>query len=186
MCAGPRLIALLCRSRDWCVRVLEIEADTAKLLEQRRSSRPTSTNLQSVLIAHQTRRRDSTKPNDYLPTLQWSIFDSLRPTKPTFENFSTESPSLVGLPSIQSKLLLHLRRHHKMISDNDLYTLSIFLGSCAMLLIVLYHFLEVNADDSANAELSAELKNEKSGVGAVKPRSDSRTSNATAGLGVNS
>lgn len=32
-----------------------------------------------------------------------------------------------------------------MISDNDLYTLAIFLGSLAMLLIVLYHFLEVNA-----------------------------------------
>lgn len=34
-----------------------------------------------------------------------------------------------------------------MISDNDLYTLAIFLGSLAMLLIILYHFLEVNAID---------------------------------------
>lgn len=33
-----------------------------------------------------------------------------------------------------------------MISDNDLYTLAIFLGSMAMLLIVLYHFLEINAE----------------------------------------
>ena len=33
-----------------------------------------------------------------------------------------------------------------MISDDDLYKLAIFLGSLAMLLIVLYHFLEVNAD----------------------------------------
>lgn len=32
-----------------------------------------------------------------------------------------------------------------MISDDDLYTLAIFLGSLAMLLIILYHFLEVNA-----------------------------------------
>jgi oligosaccharyl transferase complex subunit OST4 len=32
-----------------------------------------------------------------------------------------------------------------MISDADLYRLAIFLGSAAMLLIVLYHFLEVNA-----------------------------------------
>ena len=31
-----------------------------------------------------------------------------------------------------------------MISDADLYKLAIFLGSGAMLLIVLYHFLEVN------------------------------------------
>jgi oligosaccharyl transferase complex subunit OST4 len=32
-----------------------------------------------------------------------------------------------------------------MISDNELYRLAIFLGSAAMLLIILYHFLEVNA-----------------------------------------
>jgi oligosaccharyl transferase complex subunit OST4 len=34
-----------------------------------------------------------------------------------------------------------------MISDNQLYTLAIFLGSAAMLMIVLYHFLEVNSSD---------------------------------------
>ena len=34
-----------------------------------------------------------------------------------------------------------------MITDNDLYSLAIFLGSLSMLLIVLYHFLEVNAKD---------------------------------------
>ena len=72
-----------------------------------------------------------------------------------------------------------------MISDNDLYTLSIFLGSCAMLLIVLYHFLEVNSDDSTNPEMSEELKDEKSGVGAVKPKSDGKTSTG-AGVGVGS
>lgn len=32
-----------------------------------------------------------------------------------------------------------------MISDNDLYRLAIFLGSAAMILIILYHFLEVNS-----------------------------------------
>ena len=31
-----------------------------------------------------------------------------------------------------------------MISDDDLYRLAIFLGSAAMILIVIYHFLEVN------------------------------------------
>ena len=55
-----------------------------------------------------------------------------------------------------------------MITDNQLYTLSIFLGSCAMLLIVLYHFLEVNAQDSEE-----EVKDEKSGVGAAVPRGTS-------------
>lgn len=34
-----------------------------------------------------------------------------------------------------------------MISDDALYRLAIFLGSLAMLLIVLYHFLEINAKE---------------------------------------
>lgn len=34
-----------------------------------------------------------------------------------------------------------------MITDTSLYTLAIFLGSAAMLMIVLYHFLEVNAKE---------------------------------------
>ncbi|KAI8936373.1 hypothetical protein NX059_006785 [Plenodomus lindquistii] len=34
-----------------------------------------------------------------------------------------------------------------MITDSQLYSLAIFLGSAAMFLIVLYHFLEVNSDD---------------------------------------
>lgn len=39
-----------------------------------------------------------------------------------------------------------------MISDNDLYSLAIFLGSLAMLLIVVYHFLEINANKSEDDE----------------------------------
>ncbi|KAI2634372.1 Oligosaccaryltransferase-domain-containing protein [Hypomontagnella submonticulosa] len=43
-----------------------------------------------------------------------------------------------------------------MISDDDLYTLAIFLGSMSMVLIVLYHFFEVNSrEDSALAEKAA-------------------------------
>ena len=38
-----------------------------------------------------------------------------------------------------------------MISDASLYTLAIFLGSAAMLMIVLYHFLEINAKDATEA-----------------------------------
>jgi oligosaccharyl transferase complex subunit OST4 len=53
-----------------------------------------------------------------------------------------------------------------MISDSNLYTLSLFLGSMAMLLIILYHFLEVNAIDE---DVSTGLEDEKVGVGAVKP-----------------
>ncbi|KAF2632314.1 hypothetical protein BU25DRAFT_330867 [Macroventuria anomochaeta] len=39
-----------------------------------------------------------------------------------------------------------------MITDAQLYSLAIFLGSAAMLLIVLYHFLEVNSEDHAALE----------------------------------
>jgi len=53
-----------------------------------------------------------------------------------------------------------------MISDSNLYSLSLFLGSVAMLLIILYHFLEVNAVDE---EISTGLEDDKVGVGAVKP-----------------
>jgi oligosaccharyl transferase complex subunit OST4 len=62
-----------------------------------------------------------------------------------------------------------------MISDSTLYSLSIFLGSLAMLLIILYHFLEVNARPNDSADHDADyttlagLADEKIGVGAVKP-----------------
>jgi len=45
-----------------------------------------------------------------------------------------------------------------MISDSDLYSLAIFLGSAAMLLIILYHYLEVNAIDDKASPLSQERK----------------------------
>ncbi|TKA60097.1 hypothetical protein B0A55_12443 [Friedmanniomyces simplex] len=37
-----------------------------------------------------------------------------------------------------------------MISDASLYSLAVFLGSAAMLLIVLYHFLEINAKEEGS------------------------------------
>ena len=39
-----------------------------------------------------------------------------------------------------------------MISDDDLYSLAIFLGSLAMLLTIVYHFLEVNAIEDVTEE----------------------------------
>ncbi|KAJ5097903.1 hypothetical protein N7532_004904 [Penicillium argentinense] len=42
-----------------------------------------------------------------------------------------------------------------MISDGDLYRLAIFLGSCAMMMIVLYHFLDVNASDEETTDTLA-------------------------------
>ncbi|OQE02993.1 hypothetical protein PENVUL_c036G05318 [Penicillium vulpinum] len=49
-----------------------------------------------------------------------------------------------------------------MISDNDLYRLAIFLGSCAMMMIVLYHFLDVNSseEEPESAETANQIKAE--------------------------
>ena len=46
-----------------------------------------------------------------------------------------------------------------MITDAALYSLAIFLGSTAMVMIVLYHFLEINAKDGKETSpLSSERK----------------------------
>ncbi|KAL4988073.1 Oligosaccaryltransferase-domain-containing protein [Aspergillus falconensis] len=60
-----------------------------------------------------------------------------------------------------------------MITDNDLHRLAVFLGSCAMMMIVLYHFLEVNAKEDEDAATMVENS---------KRPTDSRTAaTATAG-----
>jgi len=69
-----------------------------------------------------------------------------------------------------------------MISDNQLYSLAIFLGSVSMLLIVLYHFLEVNSQDDDGS--AGDLQYEKSGVGAaLKPSTTAATPGSVAGGG---
>jgi len=55
-----------------------------------------------------------------------------------------------------------------MISDATLYSLALFLGAASMLLIVLYHFLEINAKDDANAPLSKERKADAVPAGKAK------------------
>jgi len=66
-----------------------------------------------------------------------------------------------------------------MITDAQLYSLAIFFGSAAMLLIVLYHFLEVNAQDDTT--LSSDLQSDSSGVGAVKPAAPEKESKGSVG-----
>jgi oligosaccharyl transferase complex subunit OST4 len=57
-----------------------------------------------------------------------------------------------------------------MISDDDLYRLAIFLGSAAMLLIILYHFLEVNStEESAQAVKVAAAPASQQDVKAAAP-----------------
>jgi len=41
-----------------------------------------------------------------------------------------------------------------MISDDDLHRLAIFLGSLAVLLLVLYHFLDINTQQDAEGKAS--------------------------------
>ncbi|KAL9597925.1 MAG: hypothetical protein Q9219_004815 [cf. Caloplaca sp. 3 TL-2023] len=53
------------------------------------------------------------------------------------------------------------KTHQTMISDNDLYSLAVFLGCLSMLLIILYHFLEVNAQDDDGAAAAGAPVGEK-------------------------
>lgn len=43
-----------------------------------------------------------------------------------------------------------------MISDSQLYTLALFLGAASMMLIVVYHWLEVNAKDDISSSRKAD------------------------------
>ncbi|OTB03397.1 hypothetical protein M426DRAFT_321767 [Hypoxylon sp. CI-4A] len=59
-----------------------------------------------------------------------------------------------------------------MISDDDLYSLAIFLGSVAMVLIVLYHFFEVNSrEDSLPAKKAIKSKSVQQPAATGKPSS---------------
>ena len=50
-----------------------------------------------------------------------------------------------------------------MISDDELYALAIFLGSAAMLMIVLYHFLEANSVEDVDAKTGVPVGEATSG-----------------------
>ncbi|TVY49946.1 hypothetical protein LOCC1_G000479 [Lachnellula occidentalis] len=58
----------------------------------------------------------------------------------------------------------------KMISDDDLYRLAIFLGSAAMLLIILYHFLEVNSVEEPSEKVGAAAKTDGKGAAQTAAR----------------
>ena len=93
-------------------------------------------------------------------------------------NMSTSPPSTywldyllqpIQIPSSSSLWLLF----NVMISDAGLNSLAIFLGCLSMLLIVLYHFLEVNAKDKAPSIEKADVKMEEKGK--THPKTGSRT-----------
>ncbi|CAL8578585.1 hypothetical protein XPA_004353 [Xanthoria parietina] len=67
-----------------------------------------------------------------------------------------------------------------MITDDQLYSLAIFLGCMSMLLIVLYHFLEVNAKEEEAKDTSPANK-----TSAAAPKSNHGiTTAAAAGQGM--
>jgi oligosaccharyl transferase complex subunit OST4 len=51
-----------------------------------------------------------------------------------------------------------------MISDDDLYSLAVFLGCLSVLLIVVYHFLEVNAIPDAVEKMGTGKPEAKSAI----------------------
>jgi len=51
-----------------------------------------------------------------------------------------------------------------MISDDDLYRIAIFLGCTSMILIVLYHFLDVNAKTDEKSAVEEAPRGQKQGA----------------------
>lgn len=83
-----------------------------------------------------------------------------------------DSASKVIVWAIQATCPTSIRYYDyrvKMISDDDLYRLAIFLGSAAMLLIILYHFLEINAveEPSEGTKIRASSAKADSKTGSV-------------------
>ncbi|PVI08538.1 hypothetical protein DM02DRAFT_665857 [Periconia macrospinosa] len=64
------------------------------------------------------------------------------------ESSSVELPNcaIFAFPHASNKQAI-AQSAARMITDSQLYSLAIFLGSAAMFLIVVYHFLEVNSED---------------------------------------
>ena len=62
-----------------------------------------------------------------------------------------------------------------MISDDGLNALAIFLGSLSMLLIVLYHFLEINAKDEGSPQKSEKSELKEEGKGRAPARAGSKS-----------
>ncbi|KAJ4306932.1 hypothetical protein N0V88_000304 [Collariella sp. IMI 366227] len=61
---------------------------------------------------------------------------------------SPSSASRVTHQTHQALQALQRQLSSAMITDSELYRLAIVLGSAAMVLIILYHFFEVNANEN--------------------------------------
>ncbi|TDZ23347.1 hypothetical protein Cob_v003811 [Colletotrichum orbiculare MAFF 240422] len=80
------------------------------------------------------------------PLLSHNPLNNERPIRRTTKgNILTTTP-------FESPLNSPRRRLPAMISDNDLYRLAIFLGSAAMVLIIVYHYVEVNSKENEKVQ----------------------------------
>ncbi|KAM0815078.1 putative Oligosaccaryltransferase-domain-containing protein [Seiridium cardinale] len=95
--------------------------------------------------------RSHLKPRNHLPT-STNLITPVNQSAPSVLRRSDKRRSISYCQPTKSS------RQLTMISDDDLYRLAIFLGSIAMVLIVLYHFFEVNSSDSALAEKASAAK----------------------------
>ncbi|KAK8862503.1 Oligosaccaryltransferase-domain-containing protein [Apiospora arundinis] len=78
--------------------------------------------------------------------------------KPTQANHSQVKAREIQLP-YRYRLQQTEQIIATMISDDDLYRLAIFLGSVSMVLIVVYHFFEVNSvEEGGLAEKAAKAR----------------------------
>ncbi|KAI7284798.1 hypothetical protein KC345_g2040 [Hortaea werneckii] len=68
-------------------------------------------------------------------------------TNPSFPARLNNLPPIVNRDIPSNRPYPQYHASVAMISDASLYSLAIFLGSASMLMIVLYHFLEINAQD---------------------------------------
>ncbi|RAK97512.1 dolichyl-diphosphooligosaccharide--protein glycosyltransferase subunit 4 [Aspergillus ibericus CBS 121593] len=68
-----------------------------------------------------------------------------------------------------------------MITDEELHRLAVFLGSCAMMMIVLYHFLEVNAKDHGEDLKDTNKQATGASAGSTPAAVTAGTSSATGG-----
>jgi oligosaccharyl transferase complex subunit OST4 len=50
-----------------------------------------------------------------------------------------------------------------MITDSQLYSLALFLGSTSMILIVAYHWLQINSDETPISKLENTVDEKKKG-----------------------
>lgn len=135
------------------------------------------------------------KLNDEMRDSRFSFEDSLRIVTVSLGASDIDLRKL----SCPLKLPIEATRHSnttttttqhpfKMITDEQLYSLAVFCGSAAVLLIVLYHFLEINSDEAhakSTTPLSEVLSSKAGGkAGVVKVGEKEFVGVRAGGLGV--